>query len=108
MTQATLRVPPNTPLMWGNWESTIIKMPCPSPGCGGFTMTLHRHEGGGIKSLACENCGLSGLEATQRAFDNLQARQAAERRADAKAHETAMSENHTHLQMTKEKRKAAA
>ena len=104
---ATLRVPPNTPLMWGDWASTIIKMPCPSPACGGFTLTLHRHEGGGIKALACEACGLAGLPAVQAAFDRLPAMQAKARQADEIAHETAIREGSPHLQNTKEKRKAA-
>jgi hypothetical protein len=64
---------------------------------------MHRHDDGSIKSLSCVACGINGLPAVQAAFDALQARQAAERRADAKAHETAMSENHTHLQNTKQK-----
>ena len=102
---AILQVPPNWPLVWCDWASTAIKMPCPR--CGTFGLVLNRMEGGGIKSLSCTDCGLAGLPAVQAAFDRLPAMQAKARAEDAKAHETAVRENHPHLQMTKAKRQAA-
>jgi hypothetical protein len=100
---ATLRVPQNWPSIWGAWDNSVVKIACPSPGCGTFTLVMHRHDDGSIKSLSCVACGLSGLPATQAAFDALPGALAEARRADAQAHETAMAETQTHLQMTKAK-----
>jgi hypothetical protein len=72
---------------------------------------MHRHDDGSIKSLSCVACGINGLPAVQAAFDALPGALARAQAQDAKAHETAMAETQTHLQMTKQKiqqRKAAA
>jgi hypothetical protein len=99
----TLRVPTNWPSVWGSWDNSLVKIACPSPGCGTFSLVMHRHDDGSIKSLSCVACGLSGLPAVQDAFDRLPAALARAQAQDAKAHETAMAEGNPSLQMTKAK-----
>lgn len=62
MTEVLL-VPEGWKLIWWGDDGTV-RMPCPMPGCGCFT--LYRRPGG---TLDCTTCGATDLKTIQSAFD---------------------------------------
>lgn len=81
MTQkpVTLVVPDHWPLV--HWNPGEVRMPCPLPGCGEFT--LYRRAGG---TLDCTGCGASDTKVIQQAFNDFIERSKREQIARERAH----------------------